>query len=156
MNFNITYELSVECSISSFTENPIRFPIKFFIAKIEDLTLLYYTSRKSYDYEVWFLSEDVIIMCKTFCSEIEAIRYISMAMKYAMKGQLVYQVCKFCYKNVFYPLKHCINCTLLVNNKTAKWYLQKFQIEKTPKHLGLFIKHVYRPSKRYPSISISS
>jgi hypothetical protein len=147
---NVTYELSVEGSVLNFTQNPVRFPIKFFIAKIDDLCF------NPNDYEVWFLSEDLIILCKIFCSEVEAIRYISMAMKYAMKGQLVYQVCKFCYKNVFYPLKYCTNCTLGVSNSKTKWYVQKFQIEKTPKHLGLFIKHVYRPSKRYPSIIISS
>ena len=147
MTSKITYEMLVEGSIvdsDGFTENKIIFPIKLFVTRIQ------------YYYEVWFISDDLLLMCKKFPSEIEAIRYISVVMKYAMKGQLIYQDCMFCYKHVFYPYRYCQNCTLRVYHSDAMWYIDKFEIEKIPKHLGLFIKNVYRPSKRYQSIIIRS
>lgn len=147
MSYKITYELFVEGSTDALSDKNVKFPIKFFVSKID-----FY---KSHLYEVWFMSEDLIILCKKFYSEIEAIRYISVAMKYAMKSKYIYQICMFCYKNVFYPYHHCPECSLLVNHDNAMWYVEKFEIEKIPKHLGLFIKNVYRPSKRYQSIVIS-
>ena len=147
MTSKITYEMLVEGSIidsDGFTENKIIFPIKLFVTRIECY------------YEVWFMSDDLFFMCKKFPSEIEAIRYISVVMKYAMKGRLIYQDCMFCYKHVFYPYRYCQNCCLRVYHSDAMWYIDKFEIEKIPKHLGLFIKNVYRPSKRYQSIIIHS
>jgi hypothetical protein len=142
MTCKITYELCVDGSVV-LTDKVINFPVKFFVAKVNK-------------YEVWLVSEDLVFFCKSFLSEIEAIRYISVVMKYAMKGKLVYQYCMFCYASVYYPLKYCQNCSLCVYSDTAMWYIQKFEIEKVPKHLGLFIKNVYRPSKRYQSIVIRS
>lgn len=147
MTSKITYEMLVEGSIvdsDGFTENKIIFPIKLFVTRIQCY------------YEVWFISDNLLLMCKKFPSEIEAIRYISVVMKYAMKGQLIYQDCMFCYKHVFYPYRYCQNCCLRVYHSDAMWYIDKFEIEKIPKHLGLFIKNVYRPSKRYQSIIIRS
>jgi hypothetical protein len=148
MSYKITYELFVEGSTDDLN---VKFPVKFFVTKID-----IFVSSKCYIYEVWFSSNNLIIPCKQFPSEIEAIRYISVAMKYAMKSNFIYQVCMFCYKNVFYPHSHCPECTLLVYHDHSMWYIQKFEIEKIPKHLGLFIKNVYRPSKRYSSIIIRS
>lgn len=148
MSYKITYEISLNGSIldsNGITEKTVDFPIKFFVNK------MMYNK-----YEVWFLSNDLIILCKTLPSEIEAIRYISVAMKYAMRGKLIYQFCMFCYKHTFYPRKYCQQCTLCVYHDNAMWYIEKFEIEKIPKHLGLFIKNVYRPSKRYQSIVIRS
>jgi hypothetical protein len=142
MTCKITYELCVEGSVV-LTDKVIKFPVKFFVAKVTK-------------YEVWYASEDLVFLCKSFPSEIEAIRYISVVMKYAMKGRLVYQFCMFCYASVYYPRRYCQNCTLCVYSDRAMWYIEKFEIEKVPKHLGLFIKNVYRPSKRYQSIVIRS
>ena len=150
MTYKITYELCVEGLIidsDGLTDKKIIFPIKFFVARIQCYSV---------KYEVWYISDDLLFMCKSFPSEIEAIRYISVAMKYAMKGRLIYQDCMFCYKRSFYPYRYCQNCSLRVYHDDAMWYINKFEIEKIPKHLGLFIKNVYRPSKRYQSIIIRS
>lgn len=142
MTCKITYELCVEGSVID-SDKVINFPVKFFVARVTK-------------YEVWFVSGDLVFLCKSFPSEIEAIRYISVVMKCAMKGRLVYQFCMFCYVSVYYPYRYCPNCSLSVYSDRSMWYIEKHEIEKVPKHLGLFIKNVYRPSKRYPSIVIRS
>jgi uncharacterized OB-fold protein len=76
-------------------------------------------------------------------------------MKLAMKCQFIYQLCNFCYEQVFYPSNFCKNCKAAVQFKYVKWYIET-KIEKVSKHLFLFQQNVYRPPKRNIRIIIST
>jgi hypothetical protein len=95
-------------------------------------------------YEVWFFSGFVGIKCDVFMTEVESLRYINRAMKLAAKSQFLYQVCSYCNQDVFYPLLKCEKCMCFLQIQDKKWKIKKEEIEKTSKHIGLFMNNGYR------------
>ena len=140
MTSRMIYEIEIEGTIDECKNDSYinRYPIKLQIIKHLNT------------FQIWFKSGSVYIKCLTVPSELDAKRYINITMKLAMKNSLVYQICFFCFSDIFFPYINCKKCNRILDIEFVDWHVEK-QIEKIPQHIFLFSKNVNRPSKRYIS-----